>query len=235
VARRYLVVPQIGEVVLAKRRGSRNIRLSISAAGQVRVGMPIWTPYEAGLLFVKKHKEWIQKQLLAHAPKQLVDGSRIGKRHRLSFINQPAKNGVVEIRLSPVRIEVKTGLDPADPLVQKKVLKACERALKQQAEALLPKRVAFISRRHNLPYKNLKIHKLTSRWGSCSSKRDITLSYFLIQLPWEIIDYVILHELAHTLFHNHSREFWAYMQKSIPGLSDLRKAIKLHKPRIEPN
>ncbi len=234
MARRYLIVPQIGEVVLTKRRGSRNIRLSINAAGQVRVGMPPWAPYEAGVLFVKRHQSWIHKQLLAHSPKQLTGGSRIGKLHRLAFINEPPANGLVEARLSSSKITIKTTLGSMNPAVQKKALRACEKALKQQSEVLLPRRAEAVSRKYNLPYSGLKIRKLTSRWGSCSGKKEITLSYFLIQLPWELIDYVILHELAHTIFHNHSRSFWAFMGESLPNLVDLRKQIKTHKPRIEP-
>ncbi|HLG91076.1 MAG TPA: SprT family zinc-dependent metalloprotease [Candidatus Saccharimonadales bacterium] len=234
MARRYLIVPQIGEVVLAKRRGSRNIRLSINAAGQVRVGMPPWIPYEAGVLFVKRHQYWIQKQLLAHSPKQLTDGSRIGKLHRLTYINKPLANGLVETRLSSSKIMVKTALEPMNPAVQKKVVQSCERALKQQSEMFLPRRVEAVSRKYNLPYNGLKIRKLTSRWGSCSRKKEITLSYFLIQLPWQLIDYVVLHELAHTVFHNHSRNFWSFMEERLPNLVDLKKQIKTHKPRIEP-
>jgi predicted metal-dependent hydrolase len=234
VTRRLLVVPQIGEVTLTKRRNSRTIRLSINAAGQVRVGMPYWTPYEAGVLFVRWHKKWIQEQLLIHAPKQLSKGSRIGKTHRLSFVKRESKDGLVQIRVSSSTITVITDLNPAMPAIQKKLFQACERALKQQAESLLPQRVEFISRQYKLPYKSIKIRKLTSRWGSCSNKKDINLSYFLIQLPWELIDYVILHELVHTVYHNHSRDFWDFMEKRLPNLGELKKQIKVYKPRTEP-
>lgn len=234
MSRRYHIVPQIGEVVIAKRRGSKNIRLSINAAGQVRVGMPLWTPYEAGLLFVQKHKQWIHRQLLAHAQNQFSNGSMIGKKHRLIFINTKAKNGLAEISVAPTKITVKTDLTPAGSVIQKQISQACERALKQEADSLLPQRVETISRRHNLPYRRLKIRKLTSRWGSCSSKKELTLSYFLVQLPWRLIDYVILHELAHTIFHNHSRDFWAFMEENVPDLRDLRAQIKAYKPRVEP-
>lgn len=233
MAQRLLNVPQVGEVILTKRRGSNKIRISINAAGQVRVGMPYWTPYEAGVLFVKRHKSWIQKQLMVHSPAQLADGSRIGKIHRINIVKEPAKDGSVEIRVTSTSITVKTVLEPAAPAVQKKIHKACERALKLEAEGLLPKRLESISRKYGLPYRSLKVRKLTSRWGSCSSKKDVNLSYFLIQLPWELIDYVILHELAHTVVPNHSRSFWEFMEKKLPNVGELRKQIRSHKPRIE--
>lgn len=196
--------------------------------------MPLWTPYEAGLLFVQKHKQWIQQQLLDHAQNQFSNNSRIGKKHRLIFINKVANNGSTEIRVNQTKITVKTDLNPASSAVKKQISQACERALKQEADSLLPQRVKSISHRHNLQYRGLKIRKLTSRWGSCSSKKEIALSYFLIQLPWNLIDYVILHELSHTIFHNHSRDFWAYMDNRVPDLRDKRAQIRAYKPRVEP-
>jgi predicted metal-dependent hydrolase len=234
VAVRYLVVPQIGEVAITKRRGNKNIRLSINAAGQVRVGLPAWTPYEAGVVFVKKNKRWIKQQLLVHGQTTLSDGDLIGKHHHLVFINHPAKNGLAEVQVSSDKITLKTELDPANPTVQKQLLQACEKTLKQEAQMLLPTRMLFISQKHDLPYRNLKIRKMTTRWGSCSSQKNITLSYFLIQLPWKLIDYVILHELAHTLYPNHSRDFWQFMAERVPNLRDVKIQIKSYRPRIQP-
>lgn len=231
---RLLVVPHIGEIVLRKRRSSNNIRLSVSRSGQIRVGMPAWTPYNAGLLFVKQHQEWILDQLAKHAPKTILPGHRIGQSHRVVLYKSSAGNGDVDVRVTAAEIRVTTLLNPILPAAQAKIRQGCERALKQQSERLLPGRVSTVSRAYDLPYQNVRIRKLTSRWGSCTSQKDITLSYFLIQLTWELIDYVILHELAHTLYHNHSPRFWAFMAAKQPNLKQLRKQIKSYSPRVEP-
>ncbi len=209
------------------------MRLSINASGQVRVGMPYWTPYEAGLVFIKSKKSWIQQQLVTHAPSELRNGSRIGKAHRLIFYRSNSSNGLANVRITATTIEIRTSLDPSDARVQNRALKACEEALKMEAKQLLPIRVKAISSKNQLEYNDLKIRKLTSRWGSCSTNKVISLSYFLIQLPWELIDYVILHELAHTRFLNHSRDFWEFMERNLPNVRELRKLIKDHKPRVE--
>lgn len=233
MAQRLLMVPQIGEVILSKRKGNNKIRLSINQAGQVRVGMPYWTPYEAGLIFVRKNQSWIQDQLAKYAPSTLLPNQKIGKYHKIVLKRVSAKNDT-EVRVTSTDVRVNTLLDQSLPIVQEKIRDGCQRALKQEANRLLPARVNAISRKFDLSYKSLKVRKLTSRWGSCSSKRDISLSYFLIQLPWELIDYVILHELAHTVHHNHSRRFWDFMSERQANLNDLRKQIKLYKPRVEP-
>jgi hypothetical protein len=234
MAQRLLSIPQIGEVVLAKRRGSTRMRLSISASGRIRVGMPYWTPYEAGILFVKSQKQWILKQLSLHAPQPIRNGSQIGKQHRVVIFPVKSVKPTLKIRVIENSILVKTNLSISHDRVQQQLVTACEKALKQEADKLLPNRVQLISEQFQLTYRSLRIRKLTSRWGSCSSSKDITLSYYLIQLPWEMIDYVILHELAHTLYHHHGREFWDYMEFRLPDVGALRRVIKQYKPRVEP-
>jgi predicted metal-dependent hydrolase len=234
MAQRRVIIPDVGEVVLAKRRGSSNLRLSITPKGEVRVGMPYWTPYETGIRFVNSKKDWIQSHLVQQIPKALTNGSRIGKSHRLIFLRSSTNREVADIRLTATTIEVKSTRLMTDPAVQKKAIAACERALKMEAEQLLPSRLRSLSERYDLPYNDLKIRKLTSRWGSCSTNRNISLSYFLMQLPWDLIDYVILHELAHTKVLNHGGDYWQFMEQLQPKVKELRKQIKKYKPRIEP-
>ncbi len=234
MSQRRTQVEGIGEVILAKRRSSSNMRLSVNSNGQVRVSMPYWAPYEAGVLFLKSKKRWVKQRLSDQMPILLKDGVQIGKSHKLVIINVSAENGVADVRVGSTLIEAKTTLPVDSFQVQSRLTAACEHALKKQSLQLLPARVKSLSERFNLPYSNLKIRKLTSRWGSCSTKKNISLSYFLIQLPWELIDYVILHELAHTKYLNHSSGYWDFMRTMVPGVKEYRRELKKHKPRIEP-
>ncbi len=234
MSQRRTQVEGIGEVILAKRRGSSNMRLSVNSIGQVRVSMPYWAPYEAGVLFLKSKKNWIRQRLSDQVPILLNDGIHIGKSHKLIIINDTASNGVADVRIGSTLIEAKTTLPINSLPVQSCLIAACERALKKESLQLLPKRTDGLSKSFELPYNSLKIRKLTSRWGSCSTKKNISLSYFLIQLPWELIDYVILHELAHTKYLDHSPRYWDFMQTMLPGVKEFRRQLKKHKPRIEP-
>jgi predicted metal-dependent hydrolase len=111
---------------------------------------------------------------------------------------------------------------------------ACERALKKEAQTALPARLRELARQHKYRYGKVRIKKLTSRWGSCSAKNDISLSYFLVQLPAEFIDYVILHELVHTKYLNHGPDFWSAFTNALPSARRLQKQIKAYHPRVEP-
>ena len=79
---------------------------------------------------------------------------------------------------------------------------------------------------HGLPYEQLKINRSKGRWGSCSAKKHINLSCYLMLLPSHLIDYVLLHELAHMKEMNHSEKFWALLDKLTDGKAKaLRKEL----------
>lgn len=80
--------------------------------------------------------------------------------------------------------------------------------LRKEAKRVLPPKVEFFANRWNLKVKNIKIGSSKTRWGSCSNKKNINLSLFLMMMPNHLIDYVILHELAHIEELNHSSNFW---------------------------
>ena len=89
--------------------------------------------------------------------------------------------------------------------------------MRLKAKALLPRRVAELAYMHGFSFLGVKIQSSRTRWGSCSSRNSINLSLFLMPLPEHLIDYVILHELCHTVHHDHSERFWALMSKVTNG------------------
>ena len=79
----------------------------------------------------------------------------------------------------------------------------------------------------NIPIPNLKIRKMTSRWGVCNIKNhNVTLNYHLIKYDISCLDYVIVHELSHFIHPNHSKEFWNLVGKYYPRYKECRKMLK---------
>jgi hypothetical protein len=224
----------IGQVSVVKRRNSKNLRISISPAGQVRVSIPRWTPYITGASFVRSKTKWINDQLAQNRNIVLTDGCLIGKHHKLIFVNTSGSRPLIKTRVSNDKIVVSTNLPHDDPVVQKPAISACERALREESKRILPQRVSLLANEHAFRHSDVKISKLSSRWGSCSSRGVITLSYFLIQLPQDMIDYVILHELVHTKHLHHGNDFWQAFLKIEPNARKYQKEIRQHKPRVEP-
>lgn len=79
----------------------------------------------------------------------------------------------------------------------------------------------------NIPYPNLKIRKMTSRWGVCNIKNhNVTLNSELSKYDISALDYVIVHELSHFIHHNHSKDFWLLVSKYCPNYKDIRKMLR---------
>lgn len=224
-------LPEIGELTLSKRRGSRNIRISISAAGRVRVGIPTWLPYSAGISFALSRKKWLLEHKAKHQILQFQNGGRIGKSFRLRYQYDSAA-AKTSARVLNAEVIVNSNKHLSDDAVQEKIRLAAERALKKEAQKLLPPRLQELARRHNFRYSSLRIKKMSSRWGSCSSQQNITLNFFLMQLPWQLIDYVLLHELVHTKHLNHSASFWREFESVYPEAKSLRKEVNSYRPVI---
>lgn len=216
-------------VTVHKRRTSRYLRLSITPAGRVRVSIPAWAPYRAGFEFAKAREKWIRAQYTAAKP--LRHGQLIGKAHHLQFIPKTAAASI-NSRLAGTIITVNhpaaTGFD--HPTVQQAAQSACVRALRRQADELLPQRLDSLAEKHGFAYKEVRIKHLKSRWGSCDQTGRIALNLFLMQLPWELIDYVLLHELTHTRILKHGPEFWQAMAKVLPDTPVLKKKLRNYHP-----
>lgn len=99
--------------------------------------------------------------------------------------------------------------------------------LRKEAKRVLPIRTIELSQKYGFHFTDVKIQASKTRWGSCSRVKRINLSFYLMLLPRYLIDYVILHELCHTIEMNHSEKFWFQMDKVTDGKSKrLRGELK---------
>ena len=79
----------------------------------------------------------------------------------------------------------------------------------------------------NIPYPDLRVRKMTTRWGVCNTKlKTVTLNLELIKRETKYLDYVIIHELSHLIEANHSARFWKIVEKNCPNYQQLRKEMK---------
>jgi predicted metal-dependent hydrolase len=212
-----------------KRRGNRHLRLSISAAGKVRVSIPAWAPYKAGIDFARSRQSWLLAQ--REQPVVLRSGQAIGKGHHLIF-QTGSESSKVTTRITGTTIMVTYPMTmsvSAEP-VQLAAHKAALRSLRRQAEQLLPQRLATLAERHGFTYGSVRIKQLTGRWGSCDQHQRIVLSLFLMQLPWQLIDYVLLHELTHTRVLKHGTPFWQAMEAVLPEAKTERRKLQAYRP-----
>lgn len=229
---KHLEVAGIGKVSFYKRRGVKSFRLSIAHDGAIKLTMPSWTPLKSGLVFVNKNKAWITDHRVDDSG-ILSSGKQIGKAHVLRFM-EATYNDKISTRLvgDEIRILMPIDTNIDNPEVQAAGRKGSIRALKKEADQLLPTRVEYLSKKFDFTYNSLKIRHLKSRWGSCTNNKDISLSIFLMQLPWDLIDYVILHELTHTKVLAHGKKFWDEMDRILPESKKYKKSVNKYKPSI---
>lgn len=105
--------------------------------------------------------------------------------------------------------------------------------MRKRAKQILPQRLAFLAQTHNLTYTSVSINSARTRWGSCSSRKSINLSLYLLLLPSALIDYVLLHELCHTRELNHGPRFWALLDSFTQGQAKrLRQELRCFRPQF---
>ena len=202
MASKSVYIPELDtEVIIAKRKGARSIRLSIRSDGKVRAGAPHYVSEKKIIDFIKSKADWIQK----HIPDVILlsDGDHIGKNHRIVFNATDSTRVSSRVTDTEIRVTISDHLDWQSEQVQDNVAKAATKALMQESERLLPQRLKILADQHGFSYRSVGIKKLKSRWGSCDSRNNIILNCYLIQLDWSLIDYVLLHELTHTIHKHH--------------------------------
>lgn len=161
-------------------------------------------------------------------PKPLIDlNYRIDAEYfKLSLVSGNRERFLSHSELGEMRIICPPNADFNDAGLQEWLKKVIVEALRRNAKIVLPPRLYMLSMKHGLPYEQLKINSSKGRWGSCSARKHINLSCYLMLLPSHLIDYVLLHELAHTKEMNHSEKFWALLDKLTDGKAKaLRKEL----------
>ena len=99
---------------------------------------------------------------------------------------------------------------------------------KKDAHEKLTARLAVLAGRHGFSYERVTIRNQKSRWGSCSATNNISLNMKLMALPDELIDYVLLHELLHTIIKNHGPAFWAELEQLVTQAKGKRQRLKAY-------
>lgn len=232
MAQKSFDIPELGTITVRKIASSRSMRLRIRANGEVVVTIPSWTPYKSGVTFAKSHAHWIQQK---RPPQRILEhGQEIGKSHQLALLpTQGLQKPRSLVSKGAVTVRFPAALAPEDERVQNEARTACIRALRAQAEEFLPARLQSLAEEHDFTYADMRVKQLVGRWGSCDQDKRIIFNLFLMQLPWDCIDYVILHELTHTEVLRHGPPFWSAMEAVLPHTQLLRQKMKQYQPVLQ--
>lgn len=223
-------VPNIGTVHVARKRGQKTLRLRVDNKGQVQVSIPWLVSKSQVVSFIKSKQDWIHEQ---QAETHFVpyNGMLLGKKLQL-IIRQNSDTVRTKQDGKHLIVHFQEQYDPLDEKHIAKIEKAIMKALRVEAESVLLPRLKELADMYGFHFSSSSIKQVIGRWGSCDSRKHITLSLFLIQLPIEMIDYVIIHELTHTLHMNHSPQFWHDVSKLCPEYKEIRAKMRNLRPKI---
>ncbi len=225
-------LPEIGEIKIVKKRGNRNIRLSFDSGGSLRVSLPAHAPYRAGLAFARQKQAWIAEHQ-PPAPLTLAEGQIIAGNYTLAFRpSADAKTVSARIKDSRILVMYPKELAITSEKVQAAAARGAHKAIKLEAGRILPPRLAELANQLGYKYKVLRIKPMRRRWGSCDVNGNITLNQFLVTLPPELIDYVLIHELVHTRNPHHQAGFWSAMERHLPNVKELKKRARASQPGL---
>ncbi|MBL4822764.1 MAG: M48 family metallopeptidase [Colwellia sp.] len=108
-----------------------------------------------------------------------------------------------------------------------------EHYFKQQAQQIIPLKVATYAQLTSLTPTSIKIRQYRARWGSCNNRGELSFNYLLMMLPIEVINYVVIHELCHLEYLNHSKEFWQLVAKYFPLHTQAKQWMKINQSALQ--
>lgn len=228
--------PGIGDINYKRNLRARRLSISIKSSSGVRVTIPSTLSFRGAESFVLSKSKWIIEKIEYFNSKEtklIQSGVFNTRNHTLHFIPSPNEKIFVRLKVLDINVYYPQSVDIANEQVQNAAKKGIELAYRTEAKTILPDRVSFLAEKFGYKYNKIGIKKASTRWGSCSARNNINLSIFLMKLPDVLIDYIILHELCHTVHKNHGPKFWAELDKITNGNAKmLSKEVRKYKAGV---
>ena len=214
-------VKNIGEIVYVKSKNARSISITVKAFQSVKVTVPNSSSFSDAETFVKTKHDWIIKskekiQLKEKRFTIFTEQTQFSTyMHVLRIIPEMSfvKHAKISITTKELQVYYPFGSDIKSEPIQNAIRHGIIECLKIEAKEYLPQRVEELANLHGFRFKRVSIKNAKTRWGSCSYDNNINLNIHLMRLPQHLIDYVILHELSHTVEKNHGPKFWTLLEK----------------------
>lgn len=213
-------------------KSSKAKRVSITIKNQkVRVAVPTGFTFDYARKFLEENKDLLLKHLQKQEteikvipPKKYVVGEKFlyrGRNYPLVFEECTDSKPSAAFHGSRIVAYIPSGLTSENQSILAE--KLIEEWYLEQAKRILPEQVEYYSKTLNIPYNKLKIKDQKTRWGSCSTKGNLNLNWRIIKAPNPVAAYVIIHELVHIRYMNHSKEFWKTVEQYHPNYRKCKK------------
>jgi predicted metal-dependent hydrolase len=212
-----------------KRARRKTLALYIRDGG-AEVRAPLRMPKRDIDKFVASHAQWIKDKLAAsreRAEAREAFALRYGDDLALCGATYP----IVALEGTRAGFDGERFYFPPG-LTSERIKFACAQIYRQLAKSYLTERVLHFARAMRVAPTAVKVNGAKSRWGSCSTKKSLNFSWRLLMADAAVIDYVVVHELAHITEMNHSARFWAIVEAVLPDYRERRNRLKVLQRRL---
>jgi predicted metal-dependent hydrolase len=224
---------EFGKITIRRSARATQVKIRVAPDGLLRASLPLYAPLFLVKRLIKSSREELRAMMNDATPQiGFSDGMHIGKSHSLIVRRSIAGGAKIERHKQQIIVTLPETRELDDPDINRLVRDEVIKALRLEAKSYLPKRLSYLAHMYGFTYEKVRFSHASGRWGSCSSTGTISLNIALMKLPFELIDYVIVHELSHTRHMNHSTEFWELVSKADPEYRAHRRALKSQNPSI---
>lgn len=220
---------------IVQSRRARRMRITVSSSG-ITVTLPYGLKVVEAERMIQQNASWILEQM-KRVSKRAAAGSALptdvvllrGKPYKIEIIEEMDRASRIHISEGREKLLARV---PAGSSRSPRSL--VEPWLKQQARKEIEAVVTQQAARMNLQAKSISIRDQRTRWGSCSSKGTLSFNWRLVMAPPAVLEYVVIHELAHILQPNHSPAFWNVVAQYAPNYKVLRQWLRKNASALRP-
>lgn len=210
----------VDQIIRSKRR---TIAIIVHRDGKVVVRAPLKAPERLIRAFIESKSGWIDEKKAQAAQHVALPVKKFTGGEKFLLLGREVPLRVVENQKMALTFGDEFSLsNKALPGAQAVFAKWYQ----AKAREILTERVTFYAEMFGLRYEKIRISSARTRWGSCSSRGTLSFTWRLVMAPLEVIDYVVLHELAHLKVKDHSPKFWAEVARMQPDFKRRRAWLK---------
>lgn len=225
---------EFGHIKLLRNSRSAQIRIKVGLDGSLKASIPKHAPVFLLKRMIASSRSELRELIRASCNQNITfhDGTAVGKSHSIIVRKTSGSVATITRHGQQIIVSLPENVQIEDADIQSQIRTEVIKALTKEAKSYLPRRLRYLADQHGFIFERVRFSHASSRWGSCSSNGTISLNIALMKLPSRLIDYVLIHELAHTIEMNHSQKFWSVVNRCEPDYESAKSEIKGFSPSI---